>query len=145
MTEGNRIFYNTGFNNNDCDMSVLPKEMGSGSTTPGKKYNDKSLVFNNAADDWSDSGKADCRVTPACKPPCKSGSNTKHWGGKKRPCHDNPPVAQMLVDVANLMFRPMGAAMVGKADRSHASQFGGGPDIGSEGWTRVPNNAVKKK
>jgi len=74
MTEGNRIFHNTMFGNSDCDLSVLDEEKGEGSTTPGKKYNDKSLVFNNAVDDWSDinSGKVDCRVTPACKPPCKS-------------------------------------------------------------------------
>jgi len=130
MNQGNEVLHNTGFENTDCDLSVVPKEFGSGSTTPGKKYNHKSKVFNNAADDYRDSGKADCHTSDACELPCESGANAKHWGHWRRTkdqCYENPPVVEMLASVANFDFRPVHAALFGKAD----SRFALLPDLGA--------------
>eukprot|EP00566_Odontella_aurita_P004116 CAMPEP_0113526642 /NCGR_PEP_ID=MMETSP0015_2-20120614/859_1 /TAXON_ID=2838 /ORGANISM="Odontella" /LENGTH=1144 /DNA_ID=CAMNT_0000424999 /DNA_START=702 /DNA_END=4136 /DNA_ORIENTATION=- /assembly_acc=CAM_ASM_000160 len=58
--EGHQIIQNTAFGSHDVDLSVLEYELGSGSTTPWKPYNTKSIVYNNAADDWRDSGNRKC-------------------------------------------------------------------------------------
>lgn len=120
MHEGNRIVHNTGFANKDFDISVPNKEYGEGSTNPNKKFNEKSQVFNNAADDWRESKDPKCSK-PLCSPPCKANDNS--WGQ----C-GWPAVHEMLRDVRVFDFRPrVGSQLVGVAG-SKLVQFAPGTE-----------------
>lgn len=124
MDRGNRIVHNTGFQTSGpCDYSVLAKEPGAGSTTPDKLYNHRSEVYNNAGEDWKDSGKAPC-TDPVCYKPCKSGSNSYHFQSRTKVCHDWPRVHEMLRDVSVFDFRPKPQSRLANAGSGGFTKFG---------------------
>jgi len=82
---GNRVVYNTAFGSKDFDWSIMEYEYGTGSTTPWKPYNTKSIVFNNAGDDWKDSGNRKCTEPPCVKP----GYTLKPKGNSWQKCNAN--------------------------------------------------------
>ncbi|EJK75750.1 hypothetical protein THAOC_02517, partial [Thalassiosira oceanica] len=87
--EGHKIVQNTAFGSKDVDFSVVEFEYGDGSTTPWKPYNTKTSVFNNAVDDWRDSGKRKC-TEPVCVPSpgyaLKEPNLSKPWAKRWEKC-----------------------------------------------------------
>lgn len=107
------------------------KEHGQGSTTPDKPYNNKTKVFNNAADDWRESKEARCHK-PLCSPPCQANSNSQGQ------C-DWPAVHEMLRDVRVFDFRPKADSRLVGAASNAFSQFAPGNEKTIGAYEAVSN------
>ena len=69
--------------------------MGTGSTTPWKPYNTKTIVYNNAVDDWRDSGNRKCTEGACVSSPgysLKSPALNKPWIKRWEKCKKGEPI-----------------------------------------------------